>query len=314
MRVAAYHEWGVLREAVVGTSPRHAFVLPRWSAEVASWAGPEFAALCRRHGGRRLVDVAPDLALRMERQADGFAARLEGYGVRVHRAASREPEGASSLFPRDLAIVAGKHLIEAAMRSPVRAEEARCVRDLLASLAAPDDPASIPGPVKTGHAGDGIFLEGGDVLLNGDEIYVGDSGCATNGAGISRLRELLGSSWRVHRIRLARRAFHLDCALGLLRPGLGLVCRERILEEEPLPGALKDFELLAVTPDEADRLGTNVCVIDDKTLLMDSGCDRVARLLRERGQTVETLPFDGPILRGGGPRCCHLALRRDSRP
>ena len=41
---------------------------------------------------------------------------------------------------------------------------------------------------------DGPFLEGGDTLLNGYEIYVGMSGCASDMAGIDWLQALLGAT------------------------------------------------------------------------------------------------------------------------
>ena len=45
---------------------------------------------------------------------------------------------------------------------------------------------------------DGPFLEGGDTLLNGYEIYVGISGCASDLAGADWLQALLGGRYRVH--------------------------------------------------------------------------------------------------------------------
>ena len=39
---------------------------------------------------------------------------------------------------------------------------------------------------------DGPFLEGGDTLLNGREVYVGISGCASDLAGVDWLQALLG--------------------------------------------------------------------------------------------------------------------------
>ena len=47
-------------------------------------------------------------------------------------------------------------------------------------------------PLGSPAAVDGPFLEGGDVLLNGREIYVGMSGCASDMAGIDWLAGAAG--------------------------------------------------------------------------------------------------------------------------
>jgi N-dimethylarginine dimethylaminohydrolase len=48
-------------------------------------------------------------------------------------------------------------------------------------------------PLGSPAASTGPFLEGGDTLLNGHEIYVGMSGCASDMAGIDWLQALLGA-------------------------------------------------------------------------------------------------------------------------
>ena len=65
------HEWGRLEEVVVGVMPRNDFVVPRFTIDM-NWMPPSFEAMCRTHGGRRLIHVDPDLAIAMERQVDAF--------------------------------------------------------------------------------------------------------------------------------------------------------------------------------------------------------------------------------------------------
>ena len=59
---------------------------------------------------------------------------------------------------------------------------------------------------------DGPFLEGGDTLLNGSEIYVGISGCASDLAGVDWLQALLGDDYRVIAVAMKSNVLHLDCA------------------------------------------------------------------------------------------------------
>ncbi len=72
-------------------------------------------------------------------------------------------------------------------------------------------PANNPG-----YPEENAYLEGGDVFVNGKEIYVGMTGNATNDNGIEWLRETLGNEYIVHKIPLQHHVLHLDCAMMLI--------------------------------------------------------------------------------------------------
>jgi N-dimethylarginine dimethylaminohydrolase len=158
---------------------------------------------------------------------------------------------------------------------------------------------------------DGPYLEGGDTFVNGYEIYVGISGLASDLKGAKWLQGYLGSSYKVMPIQLRADVLHLDCCMALLKPGLGLICRGKILD--PLPGQLKDFEFIEVTEEEAQYLGTNVLVLDENRLIVDSKFERIAEIVRRKGQEVILTPYQAPALLGGGFRCSHHPIRRDSK-
>src|SRR3981081_125501 len=79
----AHHEWGKLREVVIGISPAEDFVV--FYEDSQRWLLPEGDRLSRAHKGRRLVDVDPDWAKRIERQVDALAELVAREGVTVHR-------------------------------------------------------------------------------------------------------------------------------------------------------------------------------------------------------------------------------------
>ena len=108
---------------------------------------------------------------------------------------------------------------------------------------------------------DGPFLEGGDTLLNGREIYVGMSGCASDMAGIDWLQALLGERYRVIPVALKSDVLHLDCAMALIKPGLLVWCPEKLIDG--LPMSLRDWDAIAVSKDEANRLATNGLILEE---------------------------------------------------
>ena len=155
------------------------------------------------------------------------------------------------------------------------------------------------------------YLEGGDVLLNGRHIYVGYSGRASNDAGIEWLKGYLGPDYQVNKIKLKPNVLHLDCAIALIRPGLGLMCPEWIDGE--LPESLKDWEFITVTPEQADKLACNILVLEPNKVIADKQHHDIAEKLREKGVEVIEIPYDKVAFWGGAFRCSHHPLRRESK-
>jgi N-dimethylarginine dimethylaminohydrolase len=136
------------------------------------------------------------------------------------------------------------------------------------------------------------------------------SGCASDMAGIDWLQALLGAPYRVIPVALRSFVLHLDCALGLVKPGLLVWCPEKLVDG--LPRSLREWDAIAVSRDEASRLATNGLVLEEGRMIVDAGNPRVIDELRKRKVDVIPLPFDGPIRTGGGLRCAHHPLLRES--
>ncbi len=173
-------------------------------------------------------------------------------------------------------------------------------------------PPAVPAPEDdNGDWGPGPFIEGGDVFLLGRDIYVGNSGNASNSAGVSWLAQCLGDRYRVQEIELTEKFLHLDCCLATPRPGLAIICREAFVGS--LPSFLKDWKLIDVPFEDAkEKLACNGLVLDEKTILIASGLDYLARGLHDAGQEVIETPFDAVYQYAGAFRCWHHPLVRRS--
>ncbi|MFH1039448.1 MAG: arginine deiminase family protein [PVC group bacterium] len=323
-RVSVNHEWGSLKEVIVGRGDD--FVIPSWSDQVAKLeAPPETKEYIKKHGGKKYSEVDPEGSKEIVEQMNGLAGLLESRGIIVHRNRLYTPEemqylsdiqkGASLIFMRDPVIVIGNNIIETALQAPVRRKERFSIREILLDAAKDGNARYISMPVASPRfpkeAEYDPFLEGGDVLLNGYEIYAGYSGRASNQAGIEWLQQYLGPKYKVHTIKLKPHVLHLDCAMALLRPGLGIICKDRIIGE--LPESLKDFDFIEVTEEEASKLGANVLVLDEKTVIVDKQLTRIGNELSKKGQEVIEIPYDALANWGGSFRCSHHPLRRDSK-
>lgn len=316
MRFGAHHEWGTLREVVIGISPPEDFVV--FHEDSQRWLSPDAAAFCRKHSGRRLIDVDADQALRLERQVEALAELLVREGVSVQRPEPLQgeertfmaPSGeGAQLFARDGMIVVGNHAIDASLRLRCRQRERFGLRPILQRSVQQRGAQWSSVPLGSPAAVDGPFLEGGDVLLNGREVYVGISGCASDLAGADWLQALLGPAYRVLGVALRSNVLHLDGAVALIRPGLVVWCPEKLIDG--LPTSLRTWDAIEVSTEEANRLATQVLVLDEGRAIVDPRT-RIGEELRRRRMEVIPHAFEGPICGGGGLRSLHHPLLRES--
>ena len=317
MGFGVHHEWGKLREVVIGISPADDFVV--FSESSMRWQTPAEAEFSRKHVGRPLVEIEPEWAHLMERQVDAFAEFVARQGVTVHRPTRLSgiertflaPHGdGMQLFPRDIMIVIGDHLIESSLRIICRQRERYGLRPIIQQAVQKHGARWSSVPLGSLDGIDGPFLEGGDTLLNGHEIYVGISGCASDMAGVDWLQALLGAKYKVIPVALKSNVLHLDCAMALVKPGLVVYCPEKLIDG--LPMSLRDWDAIIVSVEEATLLATNGLILEEGRLIVDADNKRVIEELRKRRMDVVPLPFDGPIRVGGGMRCAHHPLWRES--
>ena len=325
--VVCHHEWGTLKKAIVGISPIQDFVIPVWY-DGLDFMPPRFMALSKEHGGQKLCTVDPSFAQALQDEVDHFAGLLTTYGVEVLRPTPLQPpestyltphaEGAQ-IFPRDDILVIGEQVIELNLKIQWRRREKFGLRHALATSGAASWTAMPMASPPSSRGGEdenpaNRFLSGGDVLLNGYEVYAGNSGLASNRNGIAWLQNQLGSQYTVHEIPIHREALHLDVCMMLVGPKTGLICRPWV-HLDPLPPSLEAFDWIEVTEDEAALLGTNVCVLKEGTVMMsDQQWDVGERLKAKLEKNLDLLWIDysNVIELGGGLRCCHHPLVRES--
>ncbi|MFC9895627.1 dimethylarginine dimethylaminohydrolase family protein [Nocardia sp. NPDC127579] len=272
--------------------------------------------------GKTFGEVYPDKQRAWEAEREQLAAVLHSHGVEVLRPrlfddsekATAGRIGYANFFVRDPWFTVGAHVIEGALQFPHRRMEVLPSRDLLVERVMPAAAAYVslprPGAPPLGRRGPGPFLEGGDVLVLGTDIFVGISGMATDELGYQWLAKYLRPfGFTVTAVRLPAHVLHLDCAIGLVRDGLLIACPERL--PDGLPEPLRSWEHIDVSEDEAAAMATNGLPIDPGTYITDPEFERVGAELERRGITVEYLDFSVSRLFGGAFRCSTQPLLRE---
>ena len=329
MSLKVQYEWDKLRETVVGYPHiRLGSRLPRYVGNFMPPAAMALAAeVLKEKAGLTLAEAVPELHEAAALQMDRAIALLRDRGIVVHQIDPFQPQEEAYLadlgyrnsqqyFPRDPIVVIGDTLVETAMYCPMRRSERFPIRRTLADRLRDCRVASIPEPAplaedEHGSFGPGPFLEGGDVFVLGPDIYVGNTGNASNRAGIQCLRDILGDAYRVHEIRLGRKFLHLDCVLSTPRRGLAVVCRDGFIDG--LPSFLNGWDLIEVSAKDAEeKLATNMLVLDEKTDLVAAELPELGEALTRAGQDVITLPFSAVFMWGGAFRCWHHPLIREN--
>jgi glycine amidinotransferase len=315
-------------------APLRTVVLTQSEAGGGPFGGSETP---RRRRGRTGEQAGPPPfdQQKWEAERDAFRVVLEKYGVEVLRprlftAAEKEAghaTGYTNFFVRDPWFTVGSFVIEGSLRFFHRRLETLPCREIFESRVYPADciyvsvpqPPAIVGRGKPSALFPGLdidrspgpFIEGGDVLVWGKRIYVGNSGLASSDRGIEWLRKLLAPhGYTVETVRLKANTLHLDCALGMVREGLMTVCDEVLPED--LPKSLRDWTRIAVTEPQALRLGTNGFPINPNVYVTDPEFRGIGDQIEKHGVKVEYVDF--PISRGfgGSFRCSTQPLWRET--
>ena len=284
------------------------------------WLPGEGVAYTKKYGGSSSEEVAPEIMKTIQRQLNGIVDVLEKEGVIVHRlkpmAYSEEKkflqdvQKGNMLFGGAgfLRVIGNNVLLMNSFRLPFRRKQVWVVRPALEPLLKDQNVRYCATPPPSPHySKDDIYIENGDIMLDGFNVYVGISGNSSNERGVEWLQQFLGSEYKVYTVRLKPQRFHLDWVLSLNRPGLLTYCPDAIIGELPEP--LQSWDKIVVKADEI--AGANNLSIDENTIVVPEQYERIAVEYRKRGMKVITLPFDATIQYGSGPRCLTGVLRRD---
>ncbi|WP_059103947.1 dimethylarginine dimethylaminohydrolase family protein [Shouchella shacheensis] len=219
---------------------------------------------------------------------------LKEAGVRVYEIPAEEqfPE---QVFMRDTGFVIDDTFYIARLKSNVRQGE----EQVLAIFAAEHDK-----PFE--HLSIGT-IEGGDVVLAEDRVYVGASGRTSKDSlkPLEANHPEIEFEW----IEIDDEYLHLDCVFNPISENEALVYREAIAPSD-ITRLEERYTLIDVSKEEQFHLGVNVFSIGEKTVIALPINKETNAKLRAVGYNVIEVPFSEIIKSGGGFRCVTLPLLR----
>jgi dimethylargininase len=200
---------------------------------------------------------------RADAQWEAYTKVLEDNGWTTREVAFAESL-ADSVFVEDTLVILDNVAVVTRSSVKSRRDEADAAEDAAASLGLNIERIMHPGT-----------LDGGDVLVVGDRIYVG-RGSRTNADGIRQFREIATrAGYRVTAVPVTK-ALHLKTALTALPDGT-------ILGHTDLVDNPAFFPRFLSVPEKA---GTNVVVLSETSVLVSSSAPKTAAMITDLGYTV----------------------------
>ncbi|ADU28721.1 dimethylarginine dimethylaminohydrolase family protein [Evansella cellulosilytica] len=233
------------------------------------------------------------IELAME-QHQHFVKALEKHGVEVILLPpnSKYPE---QVFTRDIGFTLGQTTFVAEMAHGARIGEENILKEWLESKEIP----------YYNLLGD--MVEGGDVIINGHQIFIGLSN-RTNQNAINHIQKLL-HEYEVITVPFTEKYLHLDCVFNIISENEALYF-PRAFDKKEEKILAKHFDLIEVNEEEQFTLGTNVLSIGKKRIVSLPINREVNQQLRIRGYEVIEVDITEIIKSGGSFRCCTMPLVR----
>jgi dimethylargininase len=196
-------------------------------------------------------------------QWDAYVETLQECGWRIVEVDARD-DLADSAFVDDTAVILGNTAVITSPGAPERIDETTGTEDALRALGMRIERIEQPGS-----------LDGGDVLVVGDTVYVGRS-TLTNADGIRQLRVLARRRGLTVIAVPVARALHLKSAASVLPDGTVIGYAK----------AFDNVSLFSRFLPVPEPHGANALIVDANTLLMSSSAPQSAALVRDLGYRV----------------------------
>lgn len=252
----------------------------------------------------------------MVQEMEAFNAVFQKYDVQVFR--PEMIENYNQIFSRDIGFVIDDVFIKANIL-PDRERELDAIQYVIDQM----DPKKVVRPPEEVH------IEGGDVMLWNDYIFIGTYKgsdykdyitARTNMAGVNYIQSLFPhkkvKAFDLVKSKLEARdnALHLDCCFQPVGNNKGIIYKSGFREEADYVFLVKLFgkdNLFHLTRDEMYHMNSNVFSIDTNVVVSEQKFTRLNAWLRDNGFTVEEIPYAEIAKQEGLLRCSTLPLIRE---
>ncbi|RDW15059.1 dimethylarginine dimethylaminohydrolase family protein [Oceanobacillus chungangensis] len=228
------------------------------------------------------------------KQHEKFINTLKTNGAAVIQLDAKE-ELNEQVFSRDIGFTIGGTFFVSSMKEGMRKAEIAVLKNWLESMEIPYQ------TIDNGN------IEGGDVVVDNKNIWVGISG-RTSPSAVTALQQLL-PDYNITPIQLREDILHLDCVFNIISKDTALIYRPAI-DSDVYEYLNKTYQLIEVTEEEQFKMGPNVLSIGDKKIVSLPENKRLNQVLAQSGYQMIEIDFSEIIKSGGSFRCCTLPLVR----
>lgn len=252
----------------------------------------------------------------MINEMEAFNEVFKKYNVTVYR--PEIIENYNQIFSRDIGFVIDDVFIKANIL-PDRERELDAIQYVIDQM----DQTKVVRPPEEVH------IEGGDVMLYNDHIFIGTYKgsdykdfitARTNMAGVQFIKELfphkIVKEFDLVKSKIEPRdnALHLDCCFQPVGSNKGIIYKSGFREEADYMYLVNLFgreNLFHIEREEMYHMNSNVFSIDKDVVVSERNFTRLNNWLRDHGFTVEGIPYAEISKQEGLLRCSTLPLLRE---
>ncbi len=251
----------------------------------------------------------------MINEMDAFSAVFNKYDVKVYRPELRQD--LNQIFARDIAFVIDDFFFKSNIL-PDRVPELEAIDYVIQQM----DPSKVIVPPADVH------IEGGDVMLHEDYVFVGTYfgndyasyiTARTNLQGVEFLREFFPNK-KIKAFDLNKsntvaedNALHLDCCFQPVGKGKAIIHREGFRRASDYEFLVKLFgaeNLFHISKREMYDMMSNIFSIAPDVVVSEQKFTRLNDWMSSQGITVEEIPYAEIAKQEGLLRCSTLPLQR----
>ncbi|WP_258535696.1 dimethylarginine dimethylaminohydrolase family protein [Bacillus sp. 03113] len=236
-------------------------------------------------------NINQEIALKQHEQ---FVKVLQDNGVVVHMLPPDERYN-EQVFTRDIGFCLGETLFIGNMESAIRKGEESVLKNWL------NHHRFTYREITSGP------IEGGDVIISENKVWVGLSG-RTSQEAIDELIKTL-PSFEVIPLSLNKEILHLDCVFNVISPNTAIIYTNAF-SEDSLTLIRNHYNLIEVDKEEQFSMGPNILSLEPGKMLSLPQNVRMNTQLRKAGFHVIEVDFSEIIKSGGSFRCCSLPILR----
>ncbi len=248
-------------------------------------------------------------------EMEAFNQVFKKYKVTVYR--PEMIENYNQIFSRDIGFVIEDVFIKANILED-RERELDAIQYIIDQI----NPSKVVRPPAEVH------IEGGDVMLHNEHIFIGTYKgsdykeyitARTNMAGVDYIKNLFPNKIVKEfdlvksKIEARDNALHLDCCFQPVGQGKAIIYKSGFREEADYVYLVNLFgkeNLFHITRDEMYHMNSNIFSIDENVVVSEKNFTRLNNWLRENNFIVEEIPYTEIAKQEGLLRCSTLPLIR----